>query len=1023
MSKKQKPRQDETKPNASEREENRPTDDSSTEENAPTAEQTETAEKEADTAPEDPDSEKSGERPFPIVGIGASAGGFEAILEFLEAMPPENGMALVVVMHQHPEHTSMLPDLFGKHTSIPVQEVEDGVTVEPDHLYLVPPGKQLAMIGGKLQTMDPEGKGSPHLPIDYFLRSLAADQQERAIGIILSGTGTDGTQGIREIKAHSGMAMAEKPEVAKYAGMPASAIATGCVDYVLPPDEMPRQLIEYVRGPYLQGREVAEFFPSFPTESMQKVFVLLRNETGHDFSSYKENTLRRRIERRMNVHQIEHPNLYVGYLQENPEEIQHLFQELLISVTSFFRDPVAWEALEEEIDRLLDHRRDATLIRAWVPGCATGEEAYSLAILLHERLEKRPQRPAVQIFGTDLDAKAIDIARTGEYPEGIRADVSEARLRRYFHRVEHGFAVEKEVREMVVFAPHNLIKDPPFTDMDILTCRNLLIYLRSELKKKLLPLFRYALKPKGVLFLGPSESVGLFEEMFEVRDKRWKIYQSRKEQSDSFELPELPENFSGQKRGEDSRRRRSESEKNEPSLTPSIERLLLDQFTPASVVVDEEGEIVHIHGRTGRYLEPAPGRPRHQLVEMAREGLKIELADALWECRRTERMVLREKVGVKTNGDEIHIQLQVRKLRDPEPVRGLFLVTFRPIPPPLVEAEEDLPEEGDSETNRRVARLERELEFTKASHQTTLEELETSNEELKSTNEELQSTNEELQSTNEELETSKEELQSLNEELSTVNHELQSKVEELSRSNDDMQNLLNSTDIATVFLDNDLVIQRYTEQATDLVKLRPSDIGRPLSELATNLQYKRIAEDCRKVLKTLVYRQKEVLTLQGKWYLMRILPYRTSKNVIKGVVLTFVSINRLKEIEKAGELGRSYFENIVDTLRTPILVLNGDLRVISANRAFYREFPFGEKQTEGALIYRLGSGQWDEKKLRKLLEEILPEDNVFEGYELEAVFPNLGRRNFLLNGRRLEQSEEKEEMILLVLEDVTEAPE
>lgn len=959
-----------------------------------------------------------GNSAFPIVGIGASAGGLEALEELLDHLPANTGMGFVIVTHQHPGHTSLLPQLLGKDTEMEVVEASDGTKVKPNHIYIGPPGGQLAIMNGTLFRLETDKKQAPHLPIDSFFRSLAEDQKERAICIVLSGTGTDGTLGLKAIKGESGMAMVQQPQSAKYAGMPSSASGTGLADYVLPPAAMPKQLVAYANGPYLTPGKMAAELPSVPDEPMQKIFMLLRGRTGNDFSAYKSNTIRRRIERRMNVHQIQKPNQYVHYLQENPHEIDLLFKELLISVTNFFRDKAAWEALGPHLEKLIRSRPENALIRVWVPGCASGEEAYSLAILLREAMDKTKRHLEVQIFGTDLDADAIETARAGQYPDGIAVDVSPERLERFFLREDGTYRIHKEIREMVIFAPQNVIRDPPFTKLDLLSCRNLLIYLNSDLQKRLLPIFHYAVKPDGLMFLGPSETIGSFTELFESLDRRWKIFRRKKGAPSMQSLPEIPAQPPVGDEGETAKPVVMPSGK-ETQLTTQIERLLLARFAPTSLVVNGGGEILYIHGRTGRFLEPAQGEPRNNVLEMAREGLQLELSAVIRECARKGTEVSREGIQVKTNGDSIAVDLSAFKIQEPESLRGLLVVTFRPTPPtPPITAKPDK-RRKNSVDGERLAQLEQELQYTKESHETTLEELETSNEELKSTNEELQSTNEELQSTNEELETSKEEMQSLNEELTTVNAELQSKVDELSQTNDDMQNLLNSTDIATVFLDNHLNIKRFTEQAKELVKLRPSDVGRPIGELVSNLKTESLARDCEQVIKTLVFKEAEVETKDGDWYLMRIMPYRTAENVIDGAVLTFVNIGQIKQAEKVREQARAYFASIVDTVREPLVVLDKDLRVVSANRSFYHTFQMTAKQTEGDLIYELAGGQWDVTSLRKLLEEFLPKNTKFDDFEVEVKHPKLGRRVFVLNARRLEQPEETGDLILLAWEDIT----
>lgn len=960
---------------------------------------------------------------FPLVGIGASAGGLEALQTLFNAMPADTGMAFVVVTHQHPGHISMLPELLAKETEMPVLEAADGLKVEPNRVYVEPPGGCLAILNGTLHRMGASNKESPKLPIDYFFRSLAEDQKERAICIILSGTGTDGTLGLKAIKGDLGMAMVEQPQSAKYAGMPSSAIATGLADYVLPPDAMPKQLIAYAKGLYLNGHAVAAESPAVSAEPMQKLFVLMRNRTGHDFSSYKNNTLRRRIERRMNVHQINTISQYVRYLQENLHEIDILFKELLISVTNFFRDPPAWGVLETQLQYMIQSQPDHYTLRVWVPGCATGEEAYSVAIALRRCMETVNRHLDVQIFGTDLDIDAIETARAGQYPDGIAVDVSPDRLERCFLRDDGAYRIRKEIREMVIFAQQNVIKDPPFTTLDMISCRNLMIYLNSDLQTKLLPIFHYALKPDGLLFLGPSETIGSFTDLFESLDKRWKIFRRKGGTRAIHGLPQIPASPIARDARPAVELAATAPSFSEAHVSTLIEQLLLNRFVPASVVASDRGDIIYIHGRTGRYLEPAPGRPRNNIMEMAREGLQIELAAAMRECVTTNKEVVREDICVKNDAETTHLDLTVTTLHEPEAMRGLLLVTFRCTPMLSPGATNRTTQQPKTTGDRKhFEQLERELQYMKESRQTMLEALEASNEELKSTNEELQSTNEELQSTNEELETSKEEMQSLNEELTTVNAELQAKLEDLSQANDDMQNLLNSTNIATVFLDNELHIKRFTEQAKDLIMLRQTDIGRPVSELASNLDHDDLLQQCHGVLKTLAFEQREVCTRNGKTYLMRITPYRTVGNVIDGLVLTFVNIDQLKQSQReAGEAEatRSFFESIVQTVRHPLLVLDATLRIELANDAFCYTFQIKRDEVQGQLIYELESGQWNIPKLRELLDTILPDTSVLNDFAMQCDYPHIGHRVFLLSARQLRQKEGMPGMILLAFEDVT----
>jgi two-component system CheB/CheR fusion protein len=807
---------------------------------------------------------------FPIVGIGASAGGLEAFEEFFTEMSPNSGLAFVVVPHQHPGHVSLLPGLLQKCTMMRILEVVDNMRVEPDTVYLALAGTNLAIFNGTLHLLEIEPHTGVHLPIDYFFRSLAEDQKHQAIGIVLSGTGSDGTLGLKSIKGESGMTMAQEPKSAKYSGMPHSAILTGSIDYVLPPSEMPAQLLAYVRGPYLTLVSPLPGQDADTGDILEKIFVLLRDRTGNDFSLYKSNTIRRRLERRMNVHQIEDPKHYLRYLLRNPHEVDLLFQEALIGVTSFFRDPLAFKALARiGLPALLDSKCEGDQVRVWVPGCSTGEEAYSLAMLIKEYMAQRKVRFQVQVFGTDLDVQAIESARKALYPAGIANDVTPERLQRFFTKEDGDYRVKKDLRDLVVFAPHNLLADPPFTKLDLLSCRNLLIYLEPRAQRQLFPLFQYALKPHGLLFLGSSESVGEAEEqLFATLEKKWKLYRRKPGEVDRITVQGFPVHRT--KGMSDSPK---ESDLSLPVKAPStsnlIEVMLLDEYAPASVIVNERGEIVYIHGRTGAYLEPAPGQPTLILLNMAREGLRYDLAAALHEVADKEIPVKRQGVRVKTNGSYVKVDLTVKRVHDPEPLRGLLLVTFVP-----QTEEATLPSKAKGSKNAKQRRggtfrpgLVQELQYTKQRLQHTIEEHQTANEELKSTNEELQSTNEELQSTNEELETSKEELQSLNEELMTVNAELQGKMNELSDVNDDLDNLLNSLEIAleiaTIFLDHDLNIKRFTPEAKRVVKLIAADVGRPLADIVSTLADDRLIEDAQEVFQTLVPKEREV---QSKHY-------------------------------------------------------------------------------------------------------------------------------------------------------------
>ena len=953
---------------------------------------------------------------FLIVGIGASAGGLEAMEEFFHHMPPSSGMAFVVVSHQHAGHVSLLPNLLSKCTAMSVVETEDGMRVEPNRVYLAPGGTHLAILHGTLHLMEPDSQERVPLPIDYFFRSLAEDQKQQAVGIILSGTGTDGTVGLRAIKAESGMTIAQDPQSAKYQGMPRSAIAAGVVDVAKPAGQMSEPLRAYAHS---LAKPLLPLPEPDAIQGLRKIFILLRDRTGNDFALYKENTIRRRIERRMNVHQIETPKQYLRFVLANPHELDALFQELLIGVTSFFRDPPVFEVLVQKgLASLLKGKPEGATLRVWIPGCSTGEEAYSLAIMVKEYLTQRNLRFTVQVFASDVDSRAIETARVGLYPIGIAGDIAPERLHRYFTKEDHRYRVKKEIRDLVVFATHNILTDAPFTKLDILSCRNLLIYLEAKAQHKLLPLFHYALKPQGLLLLGTSETIGGFERLFDVIDRKSKLFRRTAEPST---LPHLERFSGGLMTG--TTETRAEAEVSLPATRPAsipmlIQKLLVSRYAPPAVVVNGRGEVVHIHGHTGAYLEPAPGPPTRQLIEMAREGLQHDLALALHQAAIKEDEVLHRDVRVKANGGVILVNVRVKRIVEPEPLDGLFLVTFDTVQEDKTAARKGALVRAAAPMKKGESGLTRELESTKQRLQRTIEELQTSNEELKSTNEELQSTNEELQSTNEEMETTKEELQSLNEELVTVNSELQGKLEELSNVNDDLQNLLNGTEVATIFLDNELRIKRFTSEAKRVSNLINIDVGRPLSDIVSKLTSDRLVEDAQDVLQKLVVKERNVQTADGSWFFMRILPYRTSKNIIDGLVMTFLDITKMKKAEEVAEALHGMAASIVETVREPLLVLDEQFRVVSANQAFYRTFQLTPHEVELQFLYHLCNGAWNIPKLRRLLEEILPKHSSFQDFIVGKTFPRIGRKVLALNGRLLEQAAGQPDRILLAMEEV-----
>jgi two-component system CheB/CheR fusion protein len=896
--------------------------------------------------PEGGDAEKAPSRDFPIVGIGASAGGlaaFETFFKHLPAKVDDTEITLVLIQHLDPHRESALPDIVARYTEREVQQASDGVEVKPGQVYVIPPNREMAVMHGKLHLLEPTGE-RPNLPIDYFFRSLAHDQRERAIGILLTGTGTDGTLGLTEIKGYAGMAMAQDPDTAEYPGMPQSAIRTGVVDYILPVEEMPERLLDYIHHAYDRPGVIATEPTKEATDWLSKIFLLLRNRTDHDFSGYKQNTIQRRIQRRMAVNEIEDAETYVRYLRRTPDEVDALFHELLIGVTSFFRDPEAYETLKEEaITPLVAKKaRDASL-RVWVTGCSTGEEAYSIAILLQEAMEEQGKHVDAQIFATDIDEKGITHARSGVYPKSIAADVSQKRLKRFFRPNEEndGYHVISAIRDMVIFAVQDITDDPPFSHLDLVSCRNLLIYMGSALQKKIISLFHYALDEGGYLFLGTSETVG-GSDLFKVVDRPAKLYQLAMDA-----LKRRPVQFglaAGIRRHRGARRESPEDNAadKESDIQTWLEATLLEAHTPASLVVNDGGEVLYIHGRTGHYLEPAPGTPSMNLFRMARHGLRLPLTTAVHQAVSEGEPVHKPNIWVQTNGERRPVDLLVQPIEEPEALRGLLLVLLCERRDAQAAEPEGLPPGSDEA--KRVEQLERELRDKEEYLQSIVEELEASNEELKSTNEELQSANEELQSTNEELETSKEELQSMNEELTTVNHALQEKLDQLSQVNSDMNNLLAGT--ATVFLDSDFRIQRFTPTATELINLKERDVGRPVGDLTSKLDYDDLDEDVREVLRTLEPKEVEIQGPDERWYLMHVRPYRTNENAIRGAVITFTEITAQKELqEKLRELRReSRLATVIRDSNDAVTAQDFQGQILAWNPAAARIYGWSEEE-------------------------------------------------------------------------------
>ena len=968
---------------------------------------------------------------FPIVGIGASAGGLAAFEAFFSGMPKnaDIGMAFVLVQHLAPDHKSILSDLIQRCTRMQVFEVEDGIVVQPNCVYTIPPNRDMAFLNGSLQLLEPSAPRGQRLPIDFFFRSLAHDLSQRAIAIVLSGTGSDGTQGVRAIKGEGGMVMAQTPESTEFDGMPQSAIATGMVDYQLPPAEMPARLIAYFKHAFGPSRVPVVVDTPQIESALKKIFVLLRAQTGHDFSQYKPSTVNRRVERRMAVHQIDVVESYVKFLQQTPAEVEALFRDLLIGVTNFFRDPEAFKVLEEHvIPKLFEDKPAGSAVRVWCTGCSTGEEAYSIAILLQERMESLKQHFTVQLFATDIDSRAIATARSGVYPASIAADISEERLARFFSSESDGttYRVHKGLRDMLIFSEHDIIKDPPFSKLDLLTCRNLLIYLNLTLQKKIIPMFHYALKPSGMLFLGTSEGVGEFSESFVVLDRKAKLYQ-RKEHVHGRERGALTHILPPSMASDAGPSMRAATQRTAlPAKLPMrelTEQALLRQLAPNCALVNDQGDILYLHGRTGMYLEPSPGEPGvSNILKMAREGLRRDLAKALNQSASKREIVHCPGLRVKTNGHYTFVNLTVcpvpvgnaasfsppASLKAPAapettaapalPAQAgpcLYLAILDDVPSsePMQQASMQAIANStvatlgaDVDAEHRIAELLNELRTKDDYLQSTHEELESSNEELKSSNEEMQSVNEELQSTNEEMETSKEELQSVNEELNTVNVELQTKVADLSRVNNDMNNLLAGTGIGTVFVDHQLRILRFTPAASAIINLILSDVGRPVSHIVSNLVgYDSLAADVREVLNTLVPKAVDVQTTNGKWHAMRILPYRTLDNVIEGAVISFIDITETVEtreaLHKANELLR--LAVVVRDAHDAITVQDLGGRILAWNPGAVRMYGWTEAEALQMNVRVRIPEAFRDKALSTLRQ--LSQDEVLEPYRTQRI--------------------------------------
>jgi two-component system CheB/CheR fusion protein len=997
---------------------------------------------------------------FPVVAIGASAGGLEAYKEFLLALPADTGMAFVLIQHLDPSHESMLTEIIAKTTKMPVEEVKSGVTIRPNCVYVIPPNALMALAGGVFQ-LSPRGKTpGQHLAVNFFMHSLALERKGAAIAIVLSGTGADGTAGMEDIKAEGGITFAQDPATARYDGMPRSVIDSGCADFILAPKDMAKELRRIQHHPYVHlekpeeedsgaekpgaesGAEPQDLrlasseSPASDTKDFSAVLAQLRKSSGVDFSQYKPNTIHRRALRRMLLLKVNSLREYASYLKEHPEEGEKLFDDVLIPVTNFFRDFEAFEALKTQVyPAIVKDQGNKGTIRMWAPGCSTGEETYSLAMTLVEFLGDRASGFQVQIFGTDLNEKGIQKARAGVYRESIAEEISPERMARFFVKVDEGYRVSKAVRDMCVFARQNLANDPPFSQMNMVACRNLLIYIQPVLQKKIVPILHYALKPSGFLVLGGSESVSAFPELFATVDKKHRIY-TKKAITSRLHYDFAQSYYPAQStlRASGNALKSQSADKDDLDVQAEADRVVLREHAPVGVVINREMEVVQFRGDTAPYLAPPPGRPSVNVLKLARNGLAIELRALITAATKKGGVARKDGIAFDENGHKRTLNLSVTPLGDKRSTeKGAqaghpFLILFDDVTPQwtsAIEAVSERKSKGRDQSDREARRLRLELAGTRDALRAAIESEDSLKEEFQSANEEILSANEELQSTNEELETSKEELQSANEELSTLNAELHNKNSELHDLNNDISNLLNSTRIPVVMLDHRLYIRRITPAATKLFKVLAADIGRPFADIKLNIEESDMTPhdlelQIGKVLDSLQPVEREVRDLEGRWHGLSILPYRTQDNKIDGVVLALQDIHAVKSANEQLAKSANFFHDIIDTVREPLLVLDHEQKVVAANQSFLNTFEVSLEQTVNRTLSELGNGQWKIPALRSLLDRVLSQEQAVTDFEVDLDFETIGHKKMLLNARKLAQSERSRPMILVAIEDITE---
>jgi len=970
----------------------------------------------------DSSSEKAEKDLFPVVGVGASAGGLEAYISFLKKLPMDTNMAFIIVQHQAPTHESALTELLTKATKLPVRVITDGVRVKPNNIYVMPPNTNLYIIDGLLKLDPRTAARGMHLPIDSFFESLAMHHKTHAVGVLFSGTASDGTLGLKAIKEAGGITFAQDERSAKYSGMPQHAIDAGVVDFIMPPEQIATEIARIARHPILNNKKVLEIqeslkrTPNFQDDSMHAIFRLLKKSSGVSFENYKQNTVIRRISRRMLLQRIETLNDYAEFLKNNPKEVDALYEDILISVTNFFRDPDTFDVLKNEIFPKLIKPGAEEMLRIWVPACSTGEEVYSIAICLMEYIGETRRNIPVQIFGTDVSENAITKARTGLYPYDIQKDVRSDRLKRFFTKIERGYQINKMIRDLCIFARHNIANDAPFSKMDLISCRNLLIYFAAPLQRKVIPVFHYALNPSGFLILGNTEEIGAFGDFFFPADRKHRIFSKKLIPSRvHFELPDVAMN-----RLIDRDKLKPQEAISERDVLREGDRLILSKYAPASVIINEDFNILQFRGKTGRYLEPAQGQASLNLIKMAKEGFAMELRNAVLRAKKEDRQLTVEDLHVKVDSKTEKFALEVTPFSLGKSSGRFFLVSFNESVPETAQksrVDKKVKPVAQWERNQ-VERLAQELIATKEYLQSIIEEQEATNEELRAANEEILSSNEELQSTNEEMETAKEELQSANEELSTLNDELHSRNIELNMMNNDLTNLLASVHLPTIMVGPDLKIRRYTPMAEKVLNLIPSDIGRPVTDINLNLDLPDLAEWLTEVIETVNHKELEIEDRRGHWYRLQIRPYKTSENKIDGAVIVLVDVDMIKKTLGDISKYKDYCEAIVDNAHESFLILDGSLQIMIANRSFYRTFRI-PKDLTGKNLNEMGD-PWSGKELRRLLKEVLPQNKKLENYKIEFDFGRAGRKSLLLNGSVLRIENTGEENVLLAIQDLTE---